>query len=685
MTSFIAQLPALQLSPDKTEQLSQWFHVIHDTQLTAEQAWQFLAKNLLAHHYPFNIHLAIYKSLFPAWPQHPDSAPVYVPNNLIIDHANLTKLMHEKKITSLRDFHHWSTKYYQDYWQTMIHKLQIVFTQRPTSICDLSNGITLPNWLPGAELNIIDSCFTAPPDKTALVYQDEQHIIYQLTYAELKHLVNAIAFSLVQQGYKKGDFIAIAMPMNAFAVATYLAIIKIGGIVVSIADSFSPEEMNVRLKITHAKVIFTQDSVLRGGKEYPLYDKVRTTIVSKIIVLPRMLSPKTPSNHSPDTITLRNQDIRWCDFFTTTNDMDSIPCQPMDACNILFSSGTTSEPKAIVWNHTTAIKAASDACLHQNIQPDDILAWPTNLGWMMGPWLIYAALINQATIALYIDNPKEREFGDFIARAKVTMLGVVPTLVAAWRQSQCMIGLDWSSIKLATSTGECSNPEDMFYLMYLIGYQPIIEYCGGTEIGGAYITSTVIENNFPSVFTTPAMGLDIAILDETGHLADEGEVAIIPPSFGLSTQLLNADHAHVYYENMPVLSDGKPLRRHGDQIRRYPSGCYTIEGRVDDTMNLGGIKVSSAEIERALIGIDKISEVAAIAVSPQLGPSQLVIYAATNNTLDKKSTIDIMQQRINQRINPLFRISDIVFISELPKTASNKVMRRMLRKKYLAD
>src|SRR3990167_8623735 len=197
----------------------------------------------------------------------------------------------------------------------------------------------------------------------------------------------------------------------------------------------------------------------------------------------------------------------------------------MSYCNILFSSGTTGDPKAIPWSHTTAIKAASDAYLHHNIQPEDVLAWPTNLGWMMGPWLIFAALINNATLALYPDAPHRRAFGQFIQDAKVTMLGVVPTLVANWRETHCMEGLDWNAIKLFSSTGECSNQDDMRYLMSLANNKPIIEYCGGTEIGGSYITSTVIEKNYPSLFTTPAMGIDFILLDDSGHPTDNGEVA----------------------------------------------------------------------------------------------------------------------------------------------------------------
>jgi acetyl-CoA synthetase len=178
------------------------------------------------------------------------------------------------------------------------------------------------------------------------------------------------------------------------------------------------------------------------------------------------------------------------------------------------------------------------------------------------------------------------------------------------------------------------------------------------------------------------MGIDFAIINDDGLPVELGEVAIIPPSIGLSVSLLNADHDKVYYSGMPTFN-GIPLRRHGDQVCRYPNKTYSILGRVDDTMNLGGIKVSAAEIERAITDIPLIRETAAIAVRPSdHGPSQLVIYAATSTTPDKASTIKEMQKRINLQLNPLFKIHDLVFMDELPKTASNKIMRRVLRKEY---
>jgi len=591
----------------------------------------------------------------------------------IIMSANITHFMSELGITDIHDFHHWTVDHYQAFWSKMLEVLGIVFKSKPKQICDLTQGVESPNWLPGAKMNIADSCFTATPSQTAIIYQDHLKQIHQMTYADLNRLSNRIANSLIAQGITVGDSIAIIMPMTELAIAIYLGIIKMGGIVVSIADSFSSQEIASRLAIAKTKLVFTQDLISWGGKTIPLYEKICQAHAPATIILPSHL---TKSN------SFRSEDHSWNDFLLNQAEFTSVACEPMTACNILFSSGTTAEPKAIPWNHTTPIKVASDAYFHQNIKSDDILAWPTNLGWMMGPWLLFAALINQAAIAVYSDAPKDKLFGEFVQNSHVTMLGVVPTLVATWKQSTCMEGLDWKSIRVFSSTGECSNAEDMQYLMALANNKPIIEYCGGTEIGGAYLSSTVIQDNYPAQFSTPTMGMDFVVLDELGKPADIGEVVIIPPSIGLSTTLLNANHHDVYFANMFASQEGKIFRRHGDLVSRLANGYFCVLGRNDDSMNLGGIKVSAAEIERALTGMPGILEVAAIAVTPNQGSNQLVIYAVPTKTLDKTTVLKIMQQGINLSLNPLFKIHEVVFIDELPKTASNKIMRRTLRQRY---
>ncbi len=312
-----------------------------------------------------------------------------------------------------------------------------------------------------------------------------------------------------------------------------------------------------------------------------------------------------------------------------------------------------------------------------------MVVWPTNLGWMMGPWLIFASLLNRATIGLYADAPVGGDFGRFVQDARVTMLGVVPTLVRGWRASRCMESCDWSTIRCFSSTGEASNADDMFYLSSLAGMKPIIEYCGGTEIGGGYITSSVYQPNAPARFSTAAVGSRLVILDDAGQEAAEGELYLVPPAMGLSTELLNRDHDATYYEGTPAGPAGETLRRHGDHFRRLPGDFFVAGGRVDDTMNLGGIKVSSAEIERVLNRLPGVGESAAVAVAEEGGgPDTLAVFVVREAAcVESEALRAAMNASLKSELNPLFRVSRVCFIDALPRTASNKVMRRKLRER----
>lgn len=633
--------------------------------------WRDISQTILTPEHPLALHQLLYDTVFADWKG--QAAPAWFPTENKTKKTNIAAIMRELDFDSYEALHSWSAHHRADFWRLMIERLGIQFHRRFRAVVDLSEGAEFPRWLVGAQLNIVESCFNAPDDATAIVFQSEGSTFSKMTYGMLNALANQVANGLTEAGFQQGDPIAINMPMHAESVAIYLGIIKAGGVVISIADSFAPDEIRTRLRIANAKGIFTQAYIRRAGRQLPLYARVVDANAPKAIVL----------SHGDETpIELRNGDLSWEEFLSDRDRFDSVSCDPHDHTNILFSSGTTGEPKAIPWMQTTPIKCAADAHLHHDIQHGDVLAWPTNLGWMMGPWLIYASLVNQATIALYDGTPTEREFGKFVQNARVTMLGVVPSLVRSWKNTGCMKGLDWGTIKAFSSTGECSNSEDMLFLMSLAGYRPIIEYCGGTEIGGGYLTGTTVQPAVPSTFTTPALGLDIVICDENGQPSDNGEAFVTTPSIGLSTELLNKDHHEVYFEGTPELLKLPPLRRHGDGVERLANGYYRIHGRVDDTMNLGGIKVSSAEIEGVLNSVSGIQEIAAIAVSPpDGGPSQLVIYTVLLPGTDTSSLTSSLQSVIREHLNPLFRIHDVVVVDALPRTASNKVMRRVLRDK----
>ena len=595
------------------------------------------------------------------------------PSESVISSSNITQIMRSQNISTYEEFWRWSVENRAEFWDTTIKALNIPFKKSYSKVYDLSSGVEAPNWLPNAELNIIDACFQNTPESAAIVFQKEgQNETETVTQRELEQLVNRIANSLVGLGLEQGDRVAIDLPMTVEAVAIYLAAIKAGMPVVTVADSFTPKEIEVRLKITEPKVIFTQDVIQRAGKELPLYTKVCKANAPKAVVI----------QVSEETIPLRSEDIFWNDFLMENDVFESVSHKPEDLITVLFSSGTTGEPKAIPWNHTTPIKCASDGFYHQNIQEGDVVCWPTNLGWMMGPWLVFAALMNKASIALYYGAPVGEGFGAFIQNAKVTMLGVIPSFVKTWKDSACMESFDWNAIKCFSSTGEVSSPSEMTYLMQLANDKPVIEYCGGTEIGGGYITSTVVQENFPSTFSSKALGTDFVLLDEENNESNKGEVFMIPPSIGLSNTLLNRDHYKVYFEGTPKYKN-QTLRRHGDQMLQLENGYFKAQGRVDDAMNLGGIKVSSVQIEAVVNKLDFVIESAAVAVPPKDGgPSALVVFVVASESIDEASAKQEVSKVIKTDLNPLFKVKDLKIVESLPRTASNKIMRRKLRSMY---
>jgi acetyl-CoA synthetase len=620
------------------------------------------------------VHEYLHGVIFADWDPADGPAPAWFPEDP--DSSNIAWLMRTAGEKSYRDLHAWSVSHRQEFWLAMVERLEVQVSESFRSVLDLSGGPEHPRWLVGAKLNVVDSCFRASDDSPAVIYQAEDGAIERLSVAELRSMAGRVANGLAELGLKANDRVAIDMPMTVESVAIYLGAVAAGCPVVTVADSFASAEIAVRLGLGQARCIFTQDFALRLGKRLPLYERVRAADAPRAIVL--------PCSRTVDC-QLRHGDLAWQDFLSDRADFRAVPRDPSDLSTILFSSGTSGAPKAIPWDQTTPIKAAVDAHLHQDIHPGDVLCWPTNLGWMMGPWLVYASLMNKATMALFYGAPTTRAFGQFVQDAGVTMLGLVPSIVAAWRRTGCLDGLDWSGIRAFSSTGECSNPRDMLFLMSRAGYKPVIEYCGGTEIGGGYITGTVVQHAAPSTFSTPTLGTDLIILDEQGRPADHGEAFLIPPSMGMSLEVLNRDHHEEYYADTPQGPQGQLLRRHGDQMQRLANGYFRVHGRADDCMNLGGIKASSLQIEEVVGRVEGVRETAAVAVSPQGGgPSLLVVYAVPTgkrelNAVDVRSA---MQQAISTELNPLFKIHDVVIVEALPRTASNKVMRRTLRAEY---
>jgi len=607
--------------------------------------------------------------------------PAWVPGPSEIAPSNIGRLAAERGLEDFEDLHRWSVSHKADFWSAVIDRLEIPF-ETPPSIIVGSDDPTDPQWLSGATLDITAACFSAEPKAPAIISGREgQDGLQTMTFGQLEILVDRVAHGIKALGLEHGAGVALYMPMTPECVAAYLGVIRAGHPVISIADSFAAEELSRRLRLGGAGAIVTVETFRRGGRNVDLYGKVKEAEAPLAVVIPSREAPGSQ---------LRQGDLSWEDFLGPETPFPSRFQKPVVCTNILFSSGTTGDPKVIPWTQLTPLKCASDGHFHQDIRPGDVVCWPTNIGWMMGPWLIYAALINRASIALFEGLPSGPEFAHFVEQSGVTMLGVVPSLVRAWRDSNACADADWTGIRVFSSTGEPSNREDTLWLMSQTNYRaPMIEYCGGTEIGGGYITGTVVQPCAPATFTTPALGLDFVALSDDGEAITQGcdgEIFLLPPSIGLSETLLNRDHAEVYHQDCPDGPGGEVLRRHGDQLRRLHQGFWRAQGRADDTMNLGGIKISCKEIERVIENHSDVFEAAAVAVQPSgEGAEQLIVFVKLVRTDVRDNLQTDLQAEISNHLNPLFRIEDLVISDELPRTASGKLMRRVLRDRWLGS
>lgn len=663
------------------------------------------AAGVLRPEHPHALHQLVYYSAYAGWDRAARGPPPYwFPSPTDCKQTNLGRLMeangpkllgssYRDPISSFNHFYRFSVENQEVYWSMVLKQLAVKFKQEPMSILSTSDRSKKGGtWLQGAVLNIAECCLLPCPslkrtdDSTAIIWRDEgldDYPVNRMSLKELRSQVITVAHAL-DAIFEKGDPIAIDMPMTCNAVIIYLAIILGGFVVVSIADSFAPQEIGSRMGVSKAKAIFTQDFIVRGGKKVPLYSRVIQGTSSKVVVIPAIGDSLG--------ITLRDGDMSWKDFLSHAAGRSSSYSpvyQSVDALtNILFSSGTTGEPKAIPWTQLSPIRCASDTWAHLDVRPCDIGCWPTNLGWVMGPIIIYSCFLTGATLALYHGSPLGRDFCKFVQDAGVTVLGSVPSLVKSWKAGNCAEGLDWTKIRVLGTTGEASDIDDNLWLTSRASYKPIVECCGGTELASSYIQGSLLRPQAFGAFSGASMSTGFVILDEQGtpypdDIPCSGEVGLFPLYFGATDRLLNADHDKVYFDGMPIYK-GRQLRRHGDIIQRTVGGYYIVQGRADDTMNLGGIKTSSVEIERVCNRADEcLLETAAVSIKPSGGgPEHLAILAVLK---DRSAQYDVnllkrkFQTAIQKNLNPLFKVSYVKVVAEFPRTASNKLLRRVLR------
>jgi len=651
-----------------------------------------------------------------------DQPIAWTPTPDVIERAQLTKFMRQVGVSTWDELYAYSINDVEKFTEEVIKFLDIKFDPPYEKLLDTTDGIEFPNWLttsePGAiatgfpahaGLNITEMCLDRwqtdeMKDQPAVIWEGEEGVSHEISYESLLGRVKECTAGLKSFDFGKGDAIGIHMPMMPETIIALLAINRIGAIAVPVFSGYGVSAIESRLNAVGAKGLFTCDGFPRRSKLVNAVDtaveatkNVRT--IKRVFVANRSNS----INHFqyPKEL-VEFEDLLGTDFgFREKTSAE-------DPLIILYTSGTTGKPKGIAHTHASfPIKAAQDMAFGTDVGKGTRISWYTDIGWMMGPWLIYGALINGATICIYDgapDYPQPDRMWEFCAKHKVEVLGISPTLIRAL--SNCGDELpkkhDLSSLRAFASTGEPWNPAPWWWLFEKVGDSklPIINYSGGTEISGGILMGNPLLPIKPCSFPAPCPGMDVDILDEEGNSVEPGkvgELVIKQPWIGMARGFWQEKERYLdtYWRRF------KDIWVHGDFAMRDKDGHWFILGRSDDTLKVAGKRVGPAEVESLLVAHPLVTEAAVIGVPDEAKGTAMVAFVVVSGerlTVNEESESDnssltthhsSLQQELKALVakdmgKPLAP-SKIHFVSALPKTRNAKVMRRVIRSAYLGE
>ncbi|MBL8089617.1 MAG: AMP-binding protein, partial [Anaerolineales bacterium] len=421
---------------------------------------------------------------------------VWKPSPEQIEHANLTKFMHLHNIKDFDELMQKSTSDVAWFTDSVLKFLDIQFYEPYSKVVDLSEGIQFPKWCVDGKMNIVHNCVdkwaTVNGQRSAVIFEGEEGITRTLTYEQLSKEVNKTANALRSLSLGKGDAIGIFMPMTPEIVIALLAIAKIGGIILPLFSGYGAGAIVSRMNDAEAKVLFACDGAFRRGKPVEM-KSIADEAAEQIPTLKNMVVLKRTNQE----IKMKDgRDIWWDELFNKQNDSsETEKTNAEDPLMIIYTSGTTGKPKGALHTHCGfPIKAAQDMAFGTDVHQGDVIYWMTDMGWMMGPWLVFGSLILGATMFLYDgapDYPAPNRLWELAEKHKINQMGVSPTLIRSLipQGEEHFKKHNLSSLKCFASTGEPWNPDPWMWLFEKVGNKkiPIINYSGGTEISGGIV------------------------------------------------------------------------------------------------------------------------------------------------------------------------------------------------------
>ena len=619
---------------------------------------------------------------------------VWRPTDEHIQQANLTKFMHAHDIGSFEELMLKSTDDVAWFSDALLKFLDIKFYKPYEQVVDLSKGIARPKWCVGGELNIVNNCLdkyigTSIEHQPALIGEGEDGTTRSMTYIELFKEVNKAANALRSLGLGPGDAIGIYMPMVPEIAIALLAIAKIGGIILPLFSGFGVNAIVDRLADADAKALFTVDGVIRRNKTIlmkPIVDVAAKQIptLEHMIVLHQIGEPIDM---------MSGRDCWWNEIISGQSDSSPTEVTSAEApLMIIYTSGTTGLAKGAVHTHCGfPVKAAQDMAFGTDLHAGEIIYWMTDMGWMMGPWLVFGTLILGGTFFLYDgapDYPTPGRLWEIVAKHKVSILGVSPTLIRLlMTHGEAPVKPhDISSLRFFASTGEPWNAAPWMWLFEKVGKRkiPIMNYSGGTEISGGIVMGNPLLPLKACAFSGPCPGIDADVFDEDGKSVRNkvGELVIKSPWIGMTRGFWKDTER---YERT-YWSRWENVWVHGDFAAIDSDNLWYILGRSDDIIKIAGKRFGPAEAESVLVSHPSVAEAAAIGVPHVIKANELVVFCVLISGVEPSEKLrDELKQIVITAMGKPLTPKAVLFVSDLPKTRNAKVMRRMIRAAYLGE
>jgi len=599
--------------------------------------------------------------------------------------------MKKHEISSLDELCIKSKNNLEWFWESVDEDIGIVWDEPYTKTLDTSNGIAWAKWFVNGKTNIYKSSvekFTKKtPEKIAYDFISEDGIQTKLSYFELNSKVSKFANGLKSLGVKKGDVIAIYLPMIEEAIISILAAAKIGAVQTIIFSGYSSESLQIRLQDCKAKILLTSDGFHRKGKSISQKTIVENAIVDtnieKIVVVPyKGIDQYEKSNKIEFYDKLILNQSNSC----STEIMDS-----EDPLFILYTSGTTGKPKGVIHTHGGfSVFAGHQASYLVNMGENDRLFWPADIGWITGlVWNVYGLLLTGSNAIIYdgaLDFPNSDRVWEILSNYKATIFGISPTAVRLFKKinAKPLEKYSLDTLQNIPTTGEPLDEDSWWWLFEKVGNKkiPIMNLSGGTEIGGAMLSVFPGMKLKPSTVGIPVPGMDLDIVDEDGNQirGNNGYLIIKQPWPAMTRGLLNDDER--YLET--YWSKFENIWFHGDYVLADVDNLWYMKGRADDVINVSGHRMSTSEIEHTVISHNKISDAASISIPDELTGEAIVVFFVPENKNEVNLEADIIEH-INKKIGKIAKPKLIFQLSDLPKTRTGKIMRRLLKAKLTGN